>query len=90
MGKEFCDQCNNHCPVDSLGCNRGRKAFGMELDEEREHHHHGKGHPEGVIGLLMQCGHRLHHGTVEADELLSKLTVEEQKVLEGLLTKLLS
>ena len=89
MEKKFCDQCRNQCPVDSLRCNRGRRAFGMELIDEGKQRSHQEEDQKGVIGLLRQCGHLLHHGKADAADFLSKLTQEEQEVLEKLLKKLM-
>ena len=87
MDKQHCDQCENQCPVDDLQCGKGRRHFGLETEE------HGKGKPDrelpgGALGLLMQCGHVLHHSGAAAD--LSALNPQEQAELERLLTILLA
>lgn len=55
-GMQFCEQCENHCPVDSLKCGRGRRFFGLEPQGDGEHEHRrrhdgeagrGNGHPRG-------------------------------------------
>ncbi|MDO5546073.1 MAG: hypothetical protein Q4F81_09690 [Eubacteriales bacterium] len=85
MEKQVCDQCENQCSIDELKCGKGRKHFGLEPDEG------GKGHPmpEGPLGLLMQCGHVLHHGGASGEGLLRALSAEEQTELERLLGLLL-
>lgn len=86
MEKQYCDQCENRCAIDALQCGRGRRHFGLEQEnsgrEERKM-------PGGALGLLMQCGHILHHGGAEGAD-LSALNDQEQAELERLLTVLLS
>lgn len=77
-----CDLCENHCPVDALKCGKGRRHFGTEPEENG----HGTGMPGGALGLLMECGHFLHHGGGD----LSALSEREQTELERLLTVLLA
>ena len=78
----FCDQCDNRCPVDALKCGRGRRKFGMvqqdkaPVDEPKP------------IQLLRQCGHVLHHGNINGQDLLAVLNEEEQAQLQNLLTRL--
>lgn len=87
MNQQHCDQCENQCPIDDLKCGKGRKHFGLEPAGEGEKH--GREMPKGPVGLLMQCGHILHHGGAEGDDLLSALDAQEQAELERLLGKLL-
>ncbi len=90
MEKKHCDQCENQCPIDALQCGKGRKLFGQEEERpSREGGRRNREMPEGALGLLMQCGHVLHHGgAANAD--LSALNPEEQTELERLLTVLLT
>lgn len=91
MEKQYCDQCENHCPEDNLQCGRGRRHFGLESSEGGEGRHgHRQELPSGPIGLLRQCGHLLHHGGAAGDNLLAALNEQEQAELERLLEKLLS
>lgn len=88
MEKQRCDQCENQCPIDALQCRKGRRHFGLESDDG------GKGKPcrempGGALGLLMQCGHFLHHGGAGEEDLLSALSHQKQEELEQLLTVLL-
>lgn len=86
MEKQHCDQCENQCPIDALKCGKGRRHFGLE------HAEGGKPNremPGGVLGLLMQCGHILHHGGANGVD-LSALNPQEQKELERMLTVLLN
>ena len=86
MSEQFCDHCENHCPASNPGCGYGRKRFGLKPENG-----HGKPHgglPEGPLGLLRQCGHFLHHGSVGEDA-LAPLTEQEQQQLERMLTTLL-
>ena len=90
MPTTHCTECENHCPAKELRCNRGRKAFGLPPlpeDHHREDHHRESRRPEGALGLLMQCGHRLHHGQASPETFLSPLTAEEQEQLTVLLRK---
>ena len=103
--KKYCNQCENHCPIDDLKCGKGRRAFGLEQGEngngQNHEHGHGHGHEhghgahchhkkmEGVLGLLQSCGYALHHGEIGEDG-LNCLSKEEKEQLEKLLTKLLS
>lgn len=95
MEMQYCDQCDNHCPANALKCGRGRRHFGLENVNNGQHmaQHHGKhGHslPDGPLGLLMQCGHVLHHGGTTGENLLSALTLQEQAELERMLKVLLA
>lgn len=89
---KYCNQCENRCPADDLKCGKGRAAFGLDPADSHGHEHGGHGQRvpmEGTLGLLQQCGHRLHHGGVGGDA-LSGLTASEQSELAALLTKLLA
>ena len=68
-------------------------------DAGQEHggHHHGHGHgphggsmpaPDSLEGLLLRCGHALHHGGHGQKDLFAGLTQQEQDDLRGLLPKL--
>ena len=55
-GTQFCEQCENHCPINALKCGRGRRFFGLEPQEGGEHEHRHRhdgesgrrnGHPHG-------------------------------------------
>ncbi len=87
MAKQFCDQCDKQCPVDALQCGKGRKNFGLEPVEGGKKHERQM--PDGPLGLLMQCGHFLHHGGADGENLLGALSPDEQAELERLLTNLL-
>lgn len=88
MEKQYCDQCENKCPIDALSCGKGRRHFGMEPSESGKERH-GRKMPDGVIGLLMQCGHVLHHGGADDQDLLQVLKLQEQAELERILKILL-
>ena len=92
MIEERCNQCENACPVDALKCGRGRRYFGVEDAGHGHGHGHGYGKPDlsGPLGLLRQCGHMLHHGSIGEEEALSALPKEEQEELERLLGLLLA
>ena len=45
--------------------------------------------PDSLEGLLLRCGHRLHHGGPDQCSLFSALTPDEQELLQRLLQKLL-
>ena len=93
-----CPQCLRHCPADALSCGRGKAFFAGEQDigdrshhehdhERREHGPHGRPDKYTLEGLLMICGHHLHHGG--ADDLsFAVLSANEQEELKLLLTKL--
>lgn len=81
MSEQFCNQCENQCPVDALRCNRGRVHFGQEPVEKKM--------TSGPVGLLEKCGFVLHHGGIKPEEAMSALTAEEQAELERLLPMLL-
>ena len=70
MSEQRCDQCENHCPVDSLGCNRGRIHFGQKPVEHKKYN--------GVLGLLQKCGFVLHHGNLTPEEAMTALNAQEQ------------
>ena len=84
MEKQYCDQCENKCPIGALSCGKGRRHFGMEPAESGKESH-GRKMPDGVIGLLMQCGHALHHGGADDEDLLRALNLQEQAELERML-----
>lgn len=88
MTKQFCNQCEKQCPVDALQCGKGSKNFGLEPAESGKKKHGWK-MPEGPLGILMQCGHFLHHGGADGENLLGSLSPDEQVELERLLTVLL-
>lgn len=84
--QQFCDQCENQCPEEDLQCGRGHRRFGKEPQR-------GPGRreiPEGPIGTLMRCGHILHMGDVEGEDLLSALSADEQAELDRMLGVLLA
>lgn len=84
MEKRHCDQCENQCPVDALQCGKGARHFGLEPAGEGK-----REMPGGAIGLLLRCGHFLHHGGVKGAD-VSALNPQEQAELERLLTILLT
>lgn len=86
MEKQHCDQCENQCPIDALQCGKGRKHFGLEPEGSGKP---GREMPGGALGLLMQCGHFLHHGGADGAD-LSALNPAEQAELERLLAVLLT
>lgn len=88
MEKQHCDQCENLCPIDALRCGRGRRHFGLE-PEGGDRREQGRQMPGGTLGLLMQCGHFLHHSGADGAD-LSALNATEQAELERLLTVLLT
>ena len=76
-----------------------RLAAGETPAAGQEHggHHHGHGHgphggsmpaPDSLEGLLLRCGHALHHGGHGQKDLFAGLTQQEQDALRGLLQKL--
>ena len=101
---QTCPNCDRHCPIDNLHCGRGREYFGMAEPaggERREQRHpmrggghaHGRGAPNDApkaVRLLRECGHRLHHGTGDPEELVAPLTNRELETLERLLEKCLN
>lgn len=80
--KKYCDQCDNHCPVDALKCGRGRRAF--QPPQESNNHED----EPAVLELLRHCGHMLHHGSIEGADILNALNEEEIKDLERILSKI--
>ena len=66
--------------------------------EHGDHHGHGHGShgghsgpmpaPDSLEGLLLRCGHALHHGSHGQKDLFAGLTQQEQDALRGLLQKL--
>lgn len=88
MEKQHCDQCENQCPIDALQCGKGRRHFGL-APEDGGREHHGRELPGGALGMLMKCGHFLHHGGADGAD-LSALNAGEQAELERLLTVLLT
>ena len=88
MEKQRCDQCENQCPIDALRCGKGRRHFGLDSADDSK----GKPSremPSGPLGLLMQCGHFLHHCGAGEEDLLAALSPQEQAELEQILTILL-
>lgn len=78
-----------------------RLAAGETSAAGQEHgDHHGHGHgshgghsgpmpaPDSLEGLLLRCGHALHHGSHGQKDLFAGLTQQEQDALRGLLQKL--
>ena len=62
--KQFCNQCENHCPVDDLKCGKGRRAFGLE-GEHGEEHSHEHGHDHDHHGHHGDHDHEHNHGNDE-------------------------
>lgn len=90
MNEKNCNQCENHCPVDALQCGKGRRYFGLEPEHGGElGGRHEFEAVSGPIGYLRQCGHMLHHGGANGEDLLAALDAQEQAELERLLGKLL-
>ena len=99
--EQTCPNCDRHCPVSALHCDRGREYFGIAEPEGRDgrgQDHHAHGHGRGHSGrdagprtvrLLRQCGHRLHRGDGDPSELVAPLTKRELATLERLLEKCL-
>ena len=101
--KNYCNQCENRCPIDDLKCGRGRRALGLEQDEHTDErlgdreHRHGNEHSarshrktlSGVLGLLQSCGHAIHHGEI-GEDVLACFSNEEKIQLEKLLYKFLN
>lgn len=89
--EEKCPQCPKHCPKDELSCGRGRAYFGTEGGFEKRSSHFNMAEENGVIPLLRQCGHILHHsgGDINNDILCKGLTEEEKYKFEELLKKVL-
>jgi len=86
---QTCPQCDDHCPVDALRCDKGREYFGV-TDSPEHGHGHGCGHRQlgGLSGLLHQCGRFVRHAELGEDELFQALTGEEKAKLQALLEKL--
>lgn len=93
-----CPQCPRHCPTDALNCGRGKAFFAGEQDTgdrphpEHDHEHrergpHGRPDKNTLEGLLMICGHHLHHGGTD-DLSFAALSTDEQEKLKALLIKL--
>lgn len=87
MENKYCDQCENQCPIAALKCGKGRRHFGMESEDDNDKHSRQK--PEGTLGLLLQCGHFLHHSGISGDDLMNALHPDEQAELGQLLETLL-
>ena len=101
---ETCPCCPRGCSLSAPSCGRGREyaerlAAGEPPAAEQAHggHHHGHGHgphggsmpaPDSLEGLLLRCGHALHHGGHGQKDLFAGLTQQEQDALRGLLQKL--
>lgn len=83
--QEFCPQCPNHCAKDEVRCGRGRAYFNLDNNSS-----HPQIQEQGIVGLLKQCGHILHHNPEIKDTLCNGLSKEEQQTLEQLLNKMLS
>ena len=102
--EQTCPNCDRHCPVTALHCDRGRSYFGMEaLPEDargkhgrqmrggrNRHEENGHGDVPRVLQLLRQCGHVLHHGADEPEALIAPLSEREIETLEYLLGKCLN
>ena len=87
--KEYCIGCPNHCHKDKLMCGKGRAYFNVA--ESEQHHRQYREQPSGIVALLRECGHILHHNhDINNDKLCANLTSQEQKNLEELLNKILS
>ncbi|MGM9971427.1 MAG: hypothetical protein ACI35W_03390 [Anaeroplasmataceae bacterium] len=90
--EEKCPQCPKHCSKNELSCGRGRAYFGVEGGIENRPSHFNMTEDHGVMPLLRQCGHMLHHssGDINNDILCKGLTEEEKRKLEDLLKRVLN
>ena len=90
----FCPCCGRHCSIENLNCHRGKEHFGQSEGAG----HDSRGHRERranaisdeTVVLMLQCGHRLHHGLRERavnEDILFFLTREERDELLTLLKK---
>ena len=97
--EQTCPNCDRHCPVSALHCDRGREYFGVaEPSGGGEHMHssHAHGRTRGrnnieprAVQLLRECGRWLHHGHGDPAALVAPLTARELQTLERLLEKCL-
>ena len=94
-----CPRCGRHCNLEHPNCERGVEyakqiAEGKEPELEESGHHGQHGHrgpmkpPETLADYFRACGHRLHHGGMEAEEMFDRLTDEEKETLLEILKKL--
>lgn len=89
MTEKSCPQCENHCSVDALKCERGAKYFGVQRQERDIS---SMTIEERILVLLRKCGHHLHHNAghdTNAAALVDVLTAEEKNSLETILQKCL-
>lgn len=87
MNEERCGKCPRKCLLSAPGCPRGMRGN----ENRQEGHHEGKRPAEGSAeAMIMEIGHRLHHGSMDRTEFLSVLTPEERSSLETILKKVLA
>ena len=87
MNEERCGKCPRNCLLSAPGCPRGMRGN----ENRQEGHHEGKRPAEGPAeAMIMEIGHRLHHGSMDRNEFLSVLTPEERSSLETILKKVLA
>ncbi|MGN0178732.1 MAG: hypothetical protein ACI4DY_04725 [Monoglobaceae bacterium] len=89
-----CPCCGLHCSIDSLHCMRGHKFFAHKADADTLDKKSKGDNTElniacdEAIGLMLQCGHYLHHGMKDIDcDILSFLSDNEKSELTSLLKK---
>lgn len=89
--KTHCDICENHCPVDALGCGRGERAYGAASQEAAVNETFG-----GLAGKLAEVGtavrikgdHIRSRAGKDPDVMFEVLSEDERAELEVLLDKL--
>ena len=98
---EACPCCPRGCSLSAPSYGRGRayaerfvtgesSPAGAVCGDHRRGPHGGPmPEPDRLEGLLLRCGHRLHHGGPDQCSLFSALTPDEQELLQRLLQRLL-
>lgn len=91
-----CPCCPNHCSLSKLSCEKGvnyLKTGEIPHGDDGHQHHHGRHEMPDLnttSGLLMACGHALHHLSRDCADPFQALSQAEREELEGLLNKLLN
>lgn len=89
-GEELVRRIKAGEPLDLSGLRESQERRHRDRHGHGKHDGHGRPDKNTLEGLLMICGHTLHHGEKKRAELFAGLTGSEQQELKVLLAKLVN
>ena len=76
----YCNKCPRHCPLSSPKCPMEMSGNDNPMPRRT---------PDTPETMIMEIGHRLHHGLLDRETFLSGLSEEEKNELKRILSKVL-